>query len=182
MQYQIRNRRELVHFANLLNLEYAVEVGVREGRYSKFILDNTNVKTLYAIDPWESNVELNTPEDAYQQCKDRLTPYGNRAIMLKAYSPDICLIFQDESFDFIYIDALHDYESVKKDINAWYPKLKKGGILAGHDYSTRWEGVMLAVNEFVSEVGLKLNLTGVGADDEEIEKDGFEPSWWLLKK
>src|ERR1700741_1198662 len=51
--------------------------------------------------------------------------------------------FSDESVDFIWLDADHHYESVIKEINAWWPKLKNGGIMAGHDYSD-W-GVEMAV-------------------------------------
>jgi hypothetical protein len=53
--------------------------------------------------------------------------------------------FEDGSLDFIYIDAAHDYESVKKDLAAWFPKLKPGGIFSGHDYP--WHEVKKAVSE-----------------------------------
>lgn len=56
--------------------------------------------------------------------------------------------FQDESIDFVFIDAAHDYENVKADLNAWYPKLKRNGVIAGHDYTETWSGVIQAVNEF----------------------------------
>ena len=52
----------------------------------------------------------------------------------------------NEFFDFIYIDADHEYESVKKDIEAWIPRLRSGGIIAGHDY-IGYRGVHDAVNE-----------------------------------
>lgn len=182
MKEQLKNRRELVHYVNGLSIQNAVEVGVRHGHYSKFILDNTNVNKLYAIDPWEVNAELHNPNEAYQNCKNKLDPYGERAQMIKALSPEICSEFEDESIDFVYIDALHDYESVKKDINGWYPKLKKGCIISGHDYAPRWPGVIQAVDEFVKENSLELNLTGVGAENNEIEEDGGEPSWWFVKQ
>jgi predicted O-methyltransferase YrrM len=60
-------------------------------------------------------------------------------------SEEASKLFDDESFDFIFIDAEHLYENVKQDLNNWYPKLKKGGIFAGHDYR---EGVQKAVDEF----------------------------------
>jgi hypothetical protein len=50
----------------------------------------------------------------------------------------------------VYIDAAHEYESVKADISAWLPKLKSGAILGGHDYlGTTEDGVTRAVNEFI---------------------------------
>ena len=54
--------------------------------------------------------------------------------------------FEDNSIAFLYIDTTHEYEHVIKEIDAWYPKVKLGGIIAGHDYFT--PGVHRAVNEF----------------------------------
>lgn len=66
--------------------------------------------------------------------------------------------FEDASADFVFIDAAHDYESVRKDVAAWYPKLKPGGIWAGHDYP--WHEVERAVNEHAAANGYEV--TGVG--------------------
>lgn len=178
-----KNRRELILHLNNTKAEIVAEVGVRDGNFSKFILDNTTVKKLYAIDPWENNEELSECEVAYNNCKNALSPFGERAEMIKAYSPFVSEMFDDESLDFVYIDGLHDYDSVKSDINAFYPKVKKGGIIAGHDYhQLDWPGVFYAVNEFIEKNELELNLTGVDSPDYEIEHDGFKPSWWAIKK
>lgn len=60
--------------------------------------------------------------------------------------------FSDESIDFLFIDADHHYESVKKDIELWYPKIKKGGIISGHDYYLQDNnGVVIAVNELFTD-------------------------------
>jgi predicted O-methyltransferase YrrM len=56
-------------------------------------------------------------------------------------------LYEDESLDYVFIDAAHDYKSVKKDITAWLPKVKKGGILSGDDYLQQHGGVVQAVNE-----------------------------------
>lgn len=55
--------------------------------------------------------------------------------------------FQPESLDFLLVDASHDYESVKADLERWYPRVKRGGFLVCDDYHTNWPGVMQAVNE-----------------------------------
>ena len=54
--------------------------------------------------------------------------------------------FKDESMDLVYIDAKHDYESEKREIELYLPKIKNKGILAGHDYHHVWPGVKKAVN------------------------------------
>lgn len=180
---EFKNRRELILHLNNINAQVAVEVGVRDGHFSKFILDNTLVKKLYAIDPWENNPELTWAEESFKICQSFLNPFGDRAEMIKAYSPSAAEMFDDESIDFVYVDALHDYDSVKADINAFYPKVKKGGIIAGHDYHLGdWPGVYHAVNEFVSKNNLEMNLTGIDSPDYEIEHDGQKASWWCIKK
>ena len=63
-------------------------------------------------------------------------------------------LFEDNSLDFVFIDASHEYEDVKNDILAWLPKVKRGGILAGHDYYVNqdwFSGVKKAVNEIFSD-------------------------------
>lgn len=58
--------------------------------------------------------------------------------------------YRDASLEFVFIDADHTYEGVKRDIQAWLPKIKSGGILAGHDF--RWEGVGRAVRELLPKI------------------------------
>jgi predicted O-methyltransferase YrrM len=65
---------------------------------------------------------------------------------IKSYSWEASKNFEDNSVDFVFIDADHEYESVVKDIDSWLPKVKKGGIISGHDYIT-WKGVKLAVDQ-----------------------------------
>lgn len=182
----LKNRRSLIDHINEKKAKYAVEVGVKYGGFSKFILKNTGIEKLYSIDPWEINEELTAKENpvtVYDICKENLSPYGERSEMIKAYSPQICSKFENEMFDFVYIDGLHDYESVKKDIIGWFPKVKKGGIIAGHDYSNHWPGVILAVDEFVKTIECTLYLTGTeNGNVEGIDLDGGEPSWWIIKQ
>lgn len=54
--------------------------------------------------------------------------------VIKSCSWEAASLFEDNSLDFVFVDADHQYESVRKDIMAWYPKIRKGGIIAGHDY------------------------------------------------
>jgi hypothetical protein len=76
--------------------------------------------------------------------------------------------FEDDYFDFVYIDATHSYEEVTKDLNAWYPKVRKGGMLAGHDYCNfigkRHIRCKDGIDDFVKKCGKEkdLMLTGGG--------------------
>lgn len=67
--------------------------------------------------------------------------------------------FEDKTIDFVYIDASHDYESVKQDLNLWHPKIKTGGTIGGHDYG--WESVKQAVDEFAFANNLQIKKYGV---------------------
>lgn len=58
------------------------------------------------------------------------------------------LLFPDESLDFVFVDADHRYESVTADLRAWWPKIRPGGAMAGHDYDTHWPEVVRAVDDF----------------------------------
>ena len=101
-----------------------VEVGIKNGEIEDSLRDNLYEVFLKNIEP----------------VKHQINP-------VKALSWDGAAFYKDNSLDFVFIDAAHDYESVKKDINAWYPKVKKEGIIGGHDY-TWCDDVRRAVNEF----------------------------------
>jgi len=179
---QLINRREFTKLINELGYKRGAEIGVREGHFSKYIVENTNIEKWYSIDPWENNPELPNAEVALESAKNMFEPFGERIEMIKGYSPQAADLIEDNSLDFIYIDGMHTYDEVKADINAWWSKLKDGGILAGHDYHLEdWPGVYDSVNEFVEENNLKLNITGTEAPDYQLEHDGWKSSWWFFK-
>ena len=72
--------------------------------------------------------------------------YGS---MIVSESPRWPSAVSSVGLDFVFIDAQHDYDSVKKDIEIWTPKLKPGGLLSGHDYQPNFKGVIQAVDEAV---------------------------------
>jgi len=69
------------------------------------------------------------------------------------------LWMEDDTFDIVYIDADHSYYSVLKDLEKSRKKVKPGGIISGHDYSPRTQGVINAVNEFVNYYKIPIQLT-----------------------
>ena len=82
-----------------------------------------------------------------------------RAPYIKGQSVDVAKMFADGYFDLIFIDADHSYKSCYDDIKAWLPKVRKGGILAGHDYMHPLEGTKVGVKKAVDELfGDKVNI------------------------
>jgi hypothetical protein len=81
-----------------------------------------------------------------ETCRKNIEPIGNKVRVIKSLSHEAADLFDDGSVDCIFIDAGHSYEAVKADIEAWLPKMKPNGIMAGHDYNA-WEGVNKAVTE-----------------------------------
>jgi len=117
-----------------------VEIGTFKGQFSQEILQNWG-GTLYMVDVWrplgdEYLDSSNHSEhiDAYSETIKNISGYEDRGIMIRATSEKGSEIFVDNSLDFAYIDANHAYDFVVQDIKLWYPKVKSGGYLCGHDY------------------------------------------------
>lgn len=137
-------RKEIPLLLNQMGLVgRGVEVGVYKGGFSKAILDLWNGERLYSVDAWtfqsdvildKSNVSDAEHMAAYNECIDVLRPFGTRSKIIRGFSETVATIFEDGSLDFVYLDARHDYRSVTADLEAWWPKIKAGGILSGHDY------------------------------------------------
>jgi hypothetical protein len=134
------HRNEFGEFLTSKNLiNKGVEVGSFKGEFARTILEKWQ-GTLYMVDAWYeledyndmSNIGLN--QDAYVEAMRSINEFRNRAYMLRCLSKQAVDLFPDESLDFVYIDANHEYSYVVEDIKLWYPKVKKGGIVAGHDY------------------------------------------------
>lgn len=162
-------RADLASLLHEFNFKVGVEVGVERGLYSEILCKANPQMKIYGVDPWES-LEVcrkNPPkrrtenhssqtrcDQYYQEAVRRLAPYPNYHI-LKEYSVDAVKRFADKSLDFVYIDANHQYSFVIDDLTWWSRKVKRGGIVAGHDYydsspgSKRRLFVKQAVNDFV---------------------------------
>jgi hypothetical protein len=119
-----------------------VEVGTFKGEFSKEILENWE-GTLYMVDVWrplsdkeylDSSNHNNFETGVYSEAMKNISGHENRAVMVRAASEIAANMFEDNSLDFVYIDANHAYDYVVQDINLWYPKVKEGGYLCGHDY------------------------------------------------
>ena len=144
-----------------------IELGVAAGAFSARILAGA-VEKLYAIDRWTDHHGL----DEYLLASDRLRAFGARTTVLRMTFAEACPLFGPASMDFIYVDGYaHTGQEGGQTLRDWWPKLKPGGVLAGHDYSPQYPRTIDAVDAFVAEHGLTLNLTT--HDD--------LPSWWVVK-
>lgn len=129
------------------------EIGVKEGRFIRHMLETFPDLSMYAVDPWED--QEGHAEDyvgwdwgnIYSAYRDRVEPFGERALELHMYSDQASKLIKNGVLDFVFIDAQHDYLSVRYDIDLWQPKIRPGGLICGHDYCEKFPGVMLAVND-----------------------------------
>jgi predicted O-methyltransferase YrrM len=141
---------------------HIVEIGTDCGRSALFLasrlLAHGNDKArIYTIDPWwfEPDRPLAAPRGIRGPKLRVLVGAATDEELhliypLRAESPGVAKLFDDASLALVFIDGAHDIESVRADIRAWKPKIRPGGLLAGHDYSLAWPGVRRAVSENLS--------------------------------
>ncbi len=156
------------------------EVGVWRGEMSWQLLEHLpQLRCLYMIDAWQpykgSNMDGKGIEEmqvAKQEAIAKTHKYGNRRLILQTDSASAAngLI----TLDFVFIDADHTYEGVKRDLHAWWPTVRSGGLFSGHDYKDTHSrnhkfGVKTAVDEFAAEKGL------------EVQGPERGKVWWMIK-
>ncbi|MBC8233053.1 class I SAM-dependent methyltransferase [bacterium] len=135
------------HFGKTEDL-IGVEVGVWQGGNALNMIEYLKPKLLILIDVWNELIEkVDIGQDGSQE-KNFISTYQKFAsrtdvIIIKGASKDVAGLLRGE-FDFVYIDACHSM--TEQDIECWYPLVKSGGILGGHDYNM--DGVSVAVNAF----------------------------------
>lgn len=168
------------------NYVKCVEIGVYKGAFSEILLNKCPSINLHSVDLW-IDMEGKPMDEIMEGCKVLLSPYADRNKMVKGDSLTASAMFEDNSLDFVYIDADHSYESTMADILAWIPKVRVGGVLAGHDYTKKKTSnkqplglghgikgskrVAAAVDDFIKLNPHDLQLTG-----------GIPASWWFIKE
>lgn len=155
-----------------------VEIGTRYGYNALSMLSNLPIKKLYLVDPYEAydgydewhNSEFWRKQDMneiHQGAKQKLQGFEDRAVFVRKKSVDAVDDVPD-GLDFVYIDGNHAYDYVKEDMLCWYPKIRNGGVLGGHDL--QHQGVTHALVEFMCD---KKDFF-IGAYD-------CHPDWWMIK-
>ena len=113
-------------------------------------LDEMEIYTIDTFNPTSTSSNTWKQEkDLREMCYSNIEKLGmtDYVTIVIGKSHDLSFTYEDEYFDFVFIDADHKYESVKQDIDDWYPKVKVGGILAGHDYAQTQHGIRKAVDD-----------------------------------
>ena len=142
--------QSLIHPINLHGKNLiGIEVGVWKADSFCMMLDNCpNIKELHGVDLWEPFVDyidepmtvVNEKQIEFDEMIARWNikwcPNNEKAIIHKMNSDDLVKEFDDEHFDFIFLDAHLTREQIDNDLKVWYPKLKRGGLFMGHDYNS----------------------------------------------
>lgn len=164
-----------------LGFKTFVEVGCKEGRTTGFILKHVPDSRVIAIDPWMQQEASADPTKETYAAWDfskieaefwaNVGEHREQCQMLRMTSERAAETFAEtglnvDGTDLVFIDALHDYEHVMQDISLWWPRVRSGGVLAGHDFNHKWPGVERAVADH-------FNLADVGV--------GFDSVWFVVK-
>jgi predicted O-methyltransferase YrrM len=128
-----------------------LEVGSFQGRSTRAMVDNSIAK-ITCVDPWDGKTQLyngvmlsnGTNEDYSRFFMNLYEFINNRVIPVRKRFDQFT---SDERFDFLFIDAIHEYDALLSDIKQGLPLLTPDAVIAGHDYCPSWPGVIQAVDE-----------------------------------
>lgn len=167
--------KSLFHWLEGMQNPVGAEIGVFAGELSRRLLSRDDL-TLYLIDSWATEhapaytasgdyhamLTADRQEHFYKLTQHMVSFAKDRAHIVRSDSLEAAKGIADGSLDFVFIDADHTYAGCKADIEAWKPKIKKGGFISGHDYENpdfpAW-GVKQAVHELLGQPELGDNFT-----------------------
>jgi len=149
-----------------------VEIGTYYGYNALALALVVRPKILYCVDPWSNYVDPDSLEVIGEaqylkalECINTIPLVRERIVVLRTTSEQASRKFKDGELDWVYIDGIHDFVNVMTDLKNWYPKVRMGGIISGHDWLI--PDVQTAVIAFMETNKLKVTKT--------------DEDWWLLK-
>lgn len=175
---------------NEMKLSIGAEIGVDKAVFSQQILSKSNLSKLYCVDCWMDNFgtghkqgpEYKKGNLRKEEALRTLSEFEGRYEVIHEYSKEAAQKIPDNSLDFCYIDGDHSLGGVYEDVTTWIKKMKKGGIISGHDFSDSsksgmrdyWGGhlenrVETVLKYYCNRFGYKLNPVG----------KRFK-SWWFV--
>lgn len=152
--HEIRSRSQFGAMTAERNFTVGAELGVQQGYFSdQFLYTALTMKIYHLVDTWSqrsnysdnANVDNFAQEEKLRNCHKRIDPYMERTQLkfMRMWTTEAAKLIPDNSIDFIYVDARHDWCGVSEDIGAWWPKLRIGGVMAGDDYLTEPEHISI---------------------------------------
>jgi hypothetical protein len=178
---ELKTRNEFAYLIDSLCLKVGVEVGVAKGDFSEYLLQHSKLEKLYSIDAWSTDLEamrafrtksaVAQTSTNYDDAIRRLARFGDRSQIIKNLSENAVKIIPDDSLDFVYLYGSHKFSGFAMDLVGWWPKLRAGGIFAGHDFLEHKNyQVIQCVKGFAKEHRLSVYQT----------KES-RPSWYCMK-
>lgn len=151
-----------------------IELGVAAGSFSKRLVASGKFRKVFGVDSYDDYYHH---LDEYRRALREVGLLENYSLLRMTFDQARPL-FDDNSFDFIYIDGFaHTGLEGGKTLSDWWPALRVGGVMAGDDYHSDWPLVMWAVNDMVDQLGLQLHIT------ESVDTASYNryPSWYVVK-
>jgi hypothetical protein len=160
-----------------------VLIGAYNGKSANYVFSAIRMKKFFLIEPCseygDGTYDQMSWNLAFDNLQSTFSGVGD-VVIIKDKAENVCNDFENSTLDFVYIDGDHSYEHVLLDMNLWWPKVRNGGVMAGHDFNLKrvspngyYEDVERAVREFCQKQNIKLNT----------EPCGFNgiPDWWIDK-
>lgn len=144
-------RADLLKIYAALGYTKGAEIGVAEGQFSEQMLQAVPNLHLLSVDPWQAYARISQGLCDWRMRKamERLGQYPGSTV-LRATSLEASRTVEDGSLDYVYIDGDHQFDSIMMDLILWGPKVRKGGMISGHDYYEFYQaGVVTAVRAYV---------------------------------
>jgi hypothetical protein len=177
-------RKELYTLFKDLEFKTGCEVGVLRGKNAHGMFKYIPGLKLYLVDPYadydggQRTYGKKNTNSFFEQMMRKMS--GRNYELIKMKSQDACKYVPDGSLDYIYIDGNHKYDYVMMDLFNWIPKVRKGGILSGHDFfnqPSRGFGAKSAIINYVTFYGFKpLYVT------HRTRTKKYAPSWFFVKE
>lgn len=169
-------RTTLAEIMSEAGYKVGAEIGVRHGTYSLILaktIPNLKLKCIDPYAPYRGRRPSQERQDLiFAHAKKILEPYDVE--FLRMTSMDAVKLIPDGSLDFVYIDAMHEFDPVMMDIISWAPKVRVGGIVSGHDYAQGYQvGVVRAVDAYTYSHNI---------NNWYIVHGEGNPSWFWVKK
>ena len=151
-----------------------IELGVANGHFSAILWKSGTFSELWGVDAFADHHDTLEYVSAL-----KLVGLQANYRLLRMRFQEALDLFPDGYFDFVYIDGYaHTGEEAGKTIYQWFPKVRVGGIIAGHDYHPDWPLVMQVVDHFIRDTGEKLMVTTLTKNPSPLDK---HPSWVIRR-